>query len=300
MSPITTVLGLAIYRESVQAVAVERAQAGSVLHAIDEWKNPLPLDAPQPPAAGFQEFRDTLAAFLKVNRLRCRTACVALDSSLLFLNTIPFLRSATHAHLSSHMGWELRQFYPETPPEDFISDFVKLSPRLDTPHDEYLSVAVRRRHARMIEALLANQDLELETLDADHFSAETALRVNYPDSVRRYLAFAGFKPGRVDVSLIRNGHIESFRYMLSGPAHAPEDAVVTVARETTGLQAIVAYGPSLTKEILLRIRRASPILVEAVNPLRRIQVSDSVRLSDSLHSPPYRFTSAIGSVLRQE
>jgi hypothetical protein len=147
---------------------------------------------------------------------------------------------------------------------------------------------------------MAQHGLTLTLLDVDQFSAETALQMNYPDSSRRHLALVGIKPGRLDVSRIRHGALEDYRYYLVEEERALPSAFAAVTRDLTGIQSITAYGPHLDRERLSEIRRASPILVEALNPLRHVNVSETLRVADNLRSPTYRFASAIGAALRKD
>jgi hypothetical protein len=50
----------------------------------------------------------------------------------------------------------------------------------------------------------------------------------------------------------------------------------------------------------VQIRRASSILVEAMNPLRHVQVSDALRVAEHLSMPTYRFAAPVGVALRQD
>ena len=73
-----------------------------------------------------------------------------------------------------------------------------------------------------------------------------------------------------------------------------------LSREALGIYSIMTYGPYLDNDLLIRIRRSSALLVEALNPLRHITVSDTLRLADHLSMPSYRFASAVGVALRRD
>lgn len=142
--------------------------------------------------------------------------------------------------------------------------------------------------------------LTLHVLDVDHFSADTALRVNYPDTNRKYLALVGVKENRLDVSLIKNGNMESYSYSVVQSNKEIVEQIGLLSRETKGIYSITVYGPFLDKDLLVQIRRGSSLLVEALNPLRHVKVSDSLRLADHLSVPSYRFASAVGVALRRD
>ena len=129
-------------------------------------------------------------------------------------------------------------------------------------------VSVRKSSAQAIGKVLKGLGLRLRVVDADHFAAESALRVNYPDSLRRHVALVGIKETRVDISVLKNGNLESYRYI---PVHSPEEIIAEVgslARESGGVFTIVAYGTALNAELLQGIRQEAGSLIEALNPLR--------------------------------
>jgi len=163
-----------------------------------------------------------------------------------------------------------------------------------------LSVSVRRQLAHVVQQALEKLGLTLHIVDVDHFSADTALRVNYPDTNRKFLALIGMKENRLDVSMIKNGTMEGYSYAVVGSNQEIVDYIAALSREAKGIYAITAYGPYLDKDLLVQIRRASSLLVEALNPLRHVKIADSLRLADHLSSPSYRFASAVGVALRRD
>ena len=293
-------LGISISDTVVQAVEIRRDGPIATLLAIDEWENTVHVDEARRAANGVQQFEEYLAAFLKVNKVKARRASVALDTAFLFINTLPFEDGLPLAEMKEHINWELTQYFPDEDPKGFVSDVQKMTALPDTNRSEYLSVSVRRPYVQTIARALEKQNLELDVLDADHFSADTALRINYPDTHRRYLALVGIKESRLDISFIRNGNLEGYIYKLVHSNQEIVDEIGNLSRETPGIFSITAYGPYLQKELLVRIRRGSTLLVEALNPLRHVNVSDTLRLAEHLSGPSYRFASAVGVALRQE
>jgi Tfp pilus assembly PilM family ATPase len=300
MASTDLILGLSINDRTVQAVEVERGETGATLMAIDEWANTIPADSTDPAEEGATQFGNSLSAFRKVNRLKARKAAVAIDTTRLFLHVFPLEEGLGPREINDHITWELNQYFPEAPSREFVSDIQQLAPVTGQRYRDFLSVSVRRKYARLVRKILAAQGLEIDVLDADHFSADTALRVNYPDTARRYLALVGIKETRLDVSLIRHGNMENYTHI---PVQSDDDIINQISRlsrETQGIYSITAYGPHLDKDLLAQIRRGSTLLVEALNPLRHVHVADSVRLADHLSVPSYRFASAVGVALRRD
>jgi Tfp pilus assembly PilM family ATPase len=294
-----SVLGLAFTDKGVQAVEIEHDGPSNTLLAIDEWENTL-ADKSTENGHDMEQFAGLLGTFLKVNKSKARKVSVALDTTQLFLNTIPIEDGLSRPEINDHLNWELRQYFPDAPANEYITDTHVLT-RLDTEkRSDVLCVSVRREHAYAIQKALSMAGLSLDILDVDHFSADTALRINYPDSTRKHLAFVGVKENRLDVSIIRLGNVESYSYVVVNSNQEIVDRIAAISQEIRGLHSITAYGPYLDKDLLVQIRRGSSLLVEALNPLRHVNVSDTLRLADHLTVPSYRFAAAVGVALRRE
>jgi len=292
-------IGLSIFGNLVQAVEIDHAGATPVLLAIDEWENTIPLGSTEEDDFGVHEFDEYFSAFLKVNRTQSRYASVALDTSFLFLHTVPMEANIEESERTDQMTWELSQYFPDAPPSDFVtaSHLVQRDPP-ESP-SEHLCVSIRKRDAALIETMLRRHGLKLHVLDVDHFSAETALRANYPDSSRRFLVLVGLKEKRMDLSLIRNGNLEEYSYRLVQTEKEIIEQFASISRDYTGIHAIAAYGPKLDRDLLVEIRHNCSTLVEALNPLRHVNVSETLRLANHLRAPAYRFASTVGVALRE-
>jgi Tfp pilus assembly PilM family ATPase len=293
------ILGLSICDRSVQAVELEQDGPANTLLAIDEWDNTFPLGSEDDPQ-GMEQFIEYVGAFIKVNRVKAKRVSVALDTSSLFINSFPIEEGASRLDLNEHVSWELSQFFPDLPPREFVTDVHVMSANPAERWKKILSVSVRRSNAYAVQSALAKLGLSLHVLDVDHFSADTALRANYPDAERKYIALVGVKENRLDISLLRNGSLQSYTYSLVQSNQEIIEQIGEVSRDVRGITSVSVYGPHLDKDLLVLIRRGSSLLVEALNPLRHLHVADSVRLADHLAVPFYRFAAAVGVALRRE
>jgi Tfp pilus assembly PilM family ATPase len=293
-----SILGLSLSDKSVQAVEIEQDGNSNMLTAIDEWENFLVTEKENERAE--DKFAAHLAAFIRVNRAKAKKVSVALDTAQLVLNTIPMEENLSRIEINEHVNWELSQYHPEVAPKEFITDIHILTQHPAEKWNEVLSVSVKRSDAYKIQQAVTKLGLDLHVVDVDHFSADTALRTNYPDTNRKYLALVGIKENRLDISLIKNGNMESYSYCVVQSNKEIVDQIGTIARESKGIYSLTVYGPYLDKELLVQIRRASTLLVEALNPLRHVKVADSLRLADHLSVPSYHFASAVGVALRRD
>jgi len=298
--PVTgSVIGLSIGQESVQAVAIDIAGHVFTLLAIGEFPNEFASTTMKQEEA-VSRFSSHIFDFIRSHALKSRSVSVALDTTNLFLNTFPAGSQMSQAEINDHMNWELAQYFPEIAPREYISDTHTLVENQAERWRELLSVSVRRTEVDAITKSMTRLGLTLNIIDVDHFSAETALRINYPDTNTKYLALVGIKPHRLDVSLLKKGVMESYSYLTVDTNDEIVERFGIMSRDTRGIFSIVAYGPHLDKDLLTDIRRGSSMLVEALNPLRRVNVASSLNLTENLPVLSYRFASAVGVALRRE
>ena len=293
-----SIIGLSFSDKGVQAVEVEHDGPSNTLLAIDEWESSFTSAAHK--ENSMDEFIGQLSSFITSNHAHANRVSVALDTAQLFLNTISMEEGLSQPEMNEQINWELSQYHPEVPPRQFITDMHLLNQHHAEGWNEVLCVSVKRDDVYAVQRVIAKLGLSLYVLDVDHFSADTALRVNYPDTNQKFLALIGVKENRLDISMIKNGNTESYSYCLVQSDKEIVEQIGTLSRETKGIYSITAYGPYLTKDLLVQIRRGSSLLVEALNPLRHVKVSDTLRLTDRLSVPSYRFASAVGVALRRE
>lgn len=295
-----SVIGMSVSDRGVQAVELVRNGLTATLLAVDEWENPFAVGGINGNEEHFRLFAAAVRKFLADNRITSKRVSLALDTAYLFLHNVPVEEGATEDEIREQVRWELEQFFPGEAPEDFVSDFHRMKRAPGETAGQVLSVSLRRNGAQSLGRHLKDLGLQIHILDADHFSAETALRVNYPDIFRRMLALVGVKENRLDISMLRNGTLEGYSYRVVNSNQEIIDAIAALSREAQGIFSITAYGPYLDTDLLHRIRRSSALLVEALNPLRHVSVADSLRLAEHLTAPSYRFASAVGVALRRE
>ncbi len=296
------ILGVHILPQQIRAVALERGSRDSRLLLLGEMTAQFPagLHDPADPDEASNAFASTLASFARALHGPVRNVAVTFDAGFLFLAAIPMEPRSSEAALSDRVAWELGQFFPGARPDQFVTDMHVIANPGAQKYDELLVVAIRRDLTRSVRKALEKEGFALHLVDVDHFSTELALKLNYPDTYSRYVALVGIKDLRLDVSLLRNGALESYRYY---QLHSRTDSIQhlgTLSRETPGLASIVAYGPALDNGLLVQLRQASAIVVEALNPLRHVGVAETVQLPESVESPSYRFAPAIGVALRRD
>lgn len=296
------VLGVHICPHQVRAVAMERGQRDGRLLMLKE----IPADFPvglhdqADPGPSSTALAEALAGFTSTIAPPIKNVAVTFDTAFLFLAAIPMEPRSSEDAMRQRVTWELAQFFPDVPADQFVTDMHVIANPAAQQFDELLVVAIRRALTRAVRKALESHGFALRLVDADHFSTELALKLNYPDTYTRFVALVGIKDQRLDMSLLRNGAIEAYRYyQLSGKTDAIQ-ILGTLSRESPGLASIMVYGPALDNALLIQLRQASTIVVESLNPLRHVGVAETVQLPESSVSPAYRFAPAIGVALRRD
>lgn len=300
MPDISRILGLSIEESAVRAVELLRKEDRIMVLAADTWANTLPPPGETMSDENVGAFKEALDAFLKVNRVKAQHVAVALDTSGLFITTIPLPETSTREDIHHQIVWELQQFFPDVAPSDFVHDTHRLV--VDRQHGtaEFLCVAARRQYARTLQAMLSDRGFHLDLVDADHFGAEHALRAGYPEVSQKQILLAGVKKDRIDLSVLRNSALSAYDFVTP---EGPDGLAAELARQqqlVPGLESIMAYGPALDDDTIAALRKALTIPVEAVDPFRSLEVSAPARLSAGLQLPPHWYTAAIGVALRNE
>jgi Tfp pilus assembly PilM family ATPase len=292
-----SIVGISLNSQTIQVVEMDHSGETKTVLAMGEFPSTIGQTSGDS-FKGFRGFADAFSSFLKTQGIKSKKVSVALDTSMMFLHTLPVEESLTRAEVNEQLTWELSQYFPETNVKEFITDVHVLTKHPTDHWKEILSVSVRKKDTLWVQNAISSIGRTLHVLDVDHFAAETALRVNYPDTNLKDLALVGIKSHRLDVSLVRKGVMESYKYFLVDSDAEIIEQISSLARDARGVFSIVAYGPHLDNSLLVEIRRTSNILVEALNPFRHVNVSRSVKLGDNLAGPSYRFAAAVGVALR--
>ena len=119
-------LGICLNERTVQAVEIEHNGPVNTLLAIDEWENTL-LSNPSANGEGMKRFVESLNSFVELNQVAATEVSMTVDTSLLFINTVPMDDSLSRIEARGQVAWELNQYFPETGPEEFITDTHQLT-----------------------------------------------------------------------------------------------------------------------------------------------------------------------------
>ena len=294
-----SILGLYLSEKQAQGVLLEQDNSSSKLFTAAEWSNSL-FDYAGDDTPGVDDFVEHLSRFVTTQKLSTPLrVSVTLDTSLLFISTIPFGSTVSRSEIDDQIQWELRTHFPDAPANSFISDIHILTRPRSDEGDEVLMVSVRSDLVRKIHRSLARLNLRVDVVDCDHFSADTALRYNHSEAASRFVALVGLKPQRIDLTLIRYFDTESYSYAMVRSDQEVVQHIRRIVDEKKDLSSIVVYG-KVANDLLAHVRNAIGIPVEKLNPLRCVELAGAAWSDAALKESAANYVSAIGVALRRD
>ncbi|MBI5472007.1 MAG: pilus assembly protein PilM [Ignavibacteriae bacterium] len=293
-----SILGLYLSDQLAQALLLSQDGGTATLEAVAEWQSTL-FSYAGDDTPGVDEFVERVSQFVSASKSKVDHLRLSVDSSLAFINTIPLPSGASRAQIDEHIIWELERYFPDLPKGGFVSDMHVLNKDSDQTTDNILIVAIRRDLVQKLRRASARLDMSLDLVDVDHFSAESALRSNYPETANKFVALVCAKPKYIEMSFMRYGELESYSTRAIDTFDDLVACIRDLSRNTRGLSSIAVYGTHLDRTLLMRIRNASALPVEAFNPFRNVDIVYSVRSNSDLTLAPYRFAAAVGAALRE-
>lgn len=293
-----TILGLHVAEHSTQALLLAWDKGRWTLHAALEWQSELFRQVGDD-TPGVDDFVERLTAFLAQQQMEVHQVAVALDTTRLFVNTLP-VNEPTESLIEEQIAWELSEYFPGSPKNAFISDYHVIPPTDSRPYSNVLMVSVRRDVVQKIQRAMSRLHLELVAMDGDHFAAETLVRLGYPETKTKHIALVGVKPERLDMSLLRHWDVESYHYTLA----TQDDHVVKDLAQFTSqhkhLETVMLFGKTLDEGLIGEIRAALSVPVELLNPFRTVTVATTLRFNNDLTTRAFRYAPAVGVALRQK
>ncbi|MEO8664213.1 MAG: hypothetical protein ABI462_01860, partial [Ignavibacteria bacterium] len=115
--------------------------------------------------------------------------------------------------ISSHILWELSNYYPETY-KDFNIKYYRLrNNNYSESIDEALLIAVNKNVIAFIKFLCNGCNIKVRNIEIDHFTVEKYLKENHPGAVNdNTILIIGCKDNRLDFSMICDGYLKNYDY----------------------------------------------------------------------------------------
>ncbi len=297
-------LGISFCNGSIQLAEIEQGKK-PVLTALAERETNIDLvqagvhlSADHPQVATLV---GELGDLLKRNKIASRQISYALPADPVFINIIPISTTLQGPALTEYLKWEIKQYYPESGPKDFIVDSQPLR-SADKAVKPGFIVGVRRGMVSFLQRVTTELRLQLQLIDVDHLSTEKTLSFNYPEVGGHNVALFCVRLTGVIASVVRDGAIIEYRaFKGDSPGDVPKiiSAYLKHLKQIEGMQmpdALFLYGQPVSPEIVSQVRTENDVQTIVLNSLRKLPLGGKVYASFTKES--YRFAPAIGLGLR--
>jgi Tfp pilus assembly PilM family ATPase len=298
-------LGLSFLRGRIQAAEVEHgkhvqltglAECDSTID-FSLVGSQLSATHPQLPT-----FVTELKELIRESKFLAGYVSFALPPDPVFINMVPADTSLKGAELNEYLQWEMEQYFPGTPPKDFIIDSHTLRSQTGPSKDLFM-VSVRKSTVGFIQKVTADLRLKLGLVDIDQFSTEKTLLFNYPEVLDHPIVLFGIRYGYVDASLVHKGEMSDYRAFSSDSESGITKAVqqyLNYLKEKDVQEppaALLLHGSDIPQNLILELRSETGIKQTlAINACRKLPATS--RVSKPLMQESYRFAAAIGLALR--
>ncbi|OGU70436.1 MAG: hypothetical protein A3H45_15510 [Ignavibacteria bacterium RIFCSPLOWO2_02_FULL_55_14] len=246
-------------------------------------------------------FVEELRALIKRHNLIAESISFALPPDPLFINIIPVDRELVGAKLKTYLEWEMRQYFPDSGPKDFIVG-SHIIPSSDGGAGQAFMVGLRRGIVEFVQRAAAELKLKMHLVDVDQFSTEKTVILNYPEILEHEIVLFGLRFGGLDASLIHEGQMTDYRAYALEPSQSPKRSIVEYLRylkdrEIPTPAALILHGIDISPALIKELRDETKIKqTVALNAVRNLPAAKGVYppfLKDSA-----RFGAAIGLALR--
>lgn len=297
-------LGISFCNGSIQLAEIEQGRNASVTvlaegkTSIDFVEAGIHLSADHPQVATLVT---ELGDLLKRNKVTAKMISYAIPADPAFINIIPLSASLRGQALTQYLQWEVKQYFPDAGPKDFIVDSHPL-PSKDPAAKPGFVVGVRRGMVGFLQKVTAELKMQLHIIDIDHLSTEKTISFNYPEISGHPVALYCVRMTGMIASIVRNGEIVDYRaYKVQVPSEIVKTVLsylkyVKQAETPLTPDAVFLYGSNLSPDLVKQVRAEADIQTLLVNSLRKLPVSGKVFQPFTKESN--RFAPAIGLGLR--
>src|SRR5512139_1151517 len=118
-------LGVSFCNGNIQIAEIERGKKTSVVvlaearTSIDLVEAGIHLSADHPQVATLV---GELGDLIKRNKVSTKSVSFALPAEPVFINIVPLAASLKVQSLTDYLQWEMKQYFPDSGPKDFILD----------------------------------------------------------------------------------------------------------------------------------------------------------------------------------
>jgi Tfp pilus assembly PilM family ATPase len=297
-------LGVSFYDNRLQFVEVEVGKKPTV-HALAEQDTTLDFSSDAVSLSAEHPKVSSLAS--EISALITRTNASAKDISFAlptrpsFITTMPVDPSLKDDELKEYLKWEVRQYFPDAGPKDFITDSYVLPSKQKDARLTFV-VAVRRGMVAFLQKVASQLQLSLHIVDIDHFSTEKALIANYPEIKKEAVALIGVQHSGVDASIVKNHEMVDYRGYAGDPTSSLGTTIAQYLQyvkqkdEVGAIACIYLHGSHVPIDVLPTLSSETGVETVSLNAFHTLTAAESV--DKALAAESHRFAAAIGVALR--
>lgn len=231
---------------------------------------------------------------------------LTIGTSQAFMIILPIEFAEGKQSINSRIYWELSNYFPETY-NDYIVNTYRLNTQMPcSESDEFLVIAVPKNTLEFIKRIFKLCNIKLSLVDIDHFSAENALRKNYPELLEnKKILLTGLKNGRFDFGYIVNKKYKYYTYTKYSSVPEYNLSLNRKIRDflasnsgKDGIDLICVYGDEMREDTLESMKKHNDAKIMLLNPFENIHASSEYLQNESLRKTDYSFAASCGAALR--
>jgi Tfp pilus assembly PilM family ATPase len=296
-------IAIVIEHQSLTAVEIAHSPKGFTLTAAGSFISKLDFDDQalfeQPGAAQREKlFANELAIFLKKIGSGSKHFSFGLNSKMVMLQTVPIDSSFGENEIDQQAKWELNQYFLDSHPHSFSVSTIPLRGDMDALHTPTLVLAVRKSFVNFLTRVCAQSGATLNIIDVDHFAAENAFLVNYPEAVTKRCLLVGADEESFDVSILVAGQTIDVSVVARTSSSDITQLIAYV--QAMKPEAVYFHGRIVTAELVQEVAAATGLPVEILNPFQNVVVPKSVGNYAEIQRAQQSYAAAVGLALRTE
>jgi hypothetical protein len=249
-----------------------------------------------------KNLENDLRSIRKIGEIDAPNISFCLDSRWVFIHSFPLDKDFSEAERADHISWELSNYLTDSKLDEYVTATATLLEMPALGASTILSASARRELISLLRNVASRLNLEVVVIDVDHFGAEHALRLNYPEIEQEIISLVGLKSDGIDVSVFQNGRPVSYRWRelrdgIQFPMLLGQGSNGTLDGQAQAKKCYI-YGENENASTLLQSGPGDRPLVEVLDPVRNVSLPRQLRRLN--RTTFHRYAPAIGLAMREE
>ncbi|KAB2925339.1 MAG: hypothetical protein F9K22_03430 [Bacteroidetes bacterium] len=295
-------LSFIIERSHITAVEIAHSPKGKTLTAAGSFESGINFDDPEVfSETGAQSrekaFVKEVQAFIKRIGAGAHFFSFGLNSRMAMVQAVPIEQSLTDEEFALHLEWEVKNFFPDATPEQYVVLPYALVNDDGAPGDRAMIIALKKSFANFLNNVSAQLHGSLHIVDVDQFCAESCLTYSFPHIAAKRTVVVGVDEETLDLSLLVNGRNADIRTVAwDGQDFGRIDQYARAQRADV----IYLHGRIVNQRLADQLKAATPYPVELSDPFRKVALPSTIKDIDVIKANRQEYTAAVGLAVRDE